>query len=253
MLPIWAHSLLPLPVLPVGFCLLTGVAGVIRRKPWMILTGMAVLWVSSMDFVGRGLLRTLEIAHPAITTADCPQADAIVVLGGAVRGRSATGAIEWRDAVDRFDRGVELIKAGKAPVLLFSAAPLQEMPGVTEGELLREEAFKQGLTAQQVLVTAATVVNTAGEARAVKEEMARRGWRRVIVTTSAYHMKRAMELFRHEGVDAIAFPANVQAQKRVALSVMDFVPQADALLKTERALREWEGIAYYRVVHAISR
>jgi len=60
-----------------------------------------------------------QVRQPA---ASAPKADAIVVLSGMLRVVPGThDTAEWRDAVDRFDAGVELARAGKAPLLVFTS------------------------------------------------------------------------------------------------------------------------------------
>ncbi|MGC4048708.1 MAG: YdcF family protein [Paludibaculum sp.] len=182
-----------------------------------------------------------------MTVDRCPQADAIVVLGGSTRPEAPPGALEWNESVDRFERGVDLLRAGKAPVVVFTAARILWHPEVTEGAMLRDEALRRGLAADQVLLTGELVENTAGEARAIRMMMQQRGWKRVILVTSAFHMRRSMRLMRSEGIDCIPFPTDYQTRRQGRPEPGDFVPQADSLARTERAVREWIGILFYAV------
>src|SRR4051812_14916022 len=47
----------------------------------------AGLWLASTPIVAQALIGGLERPYPALTLEETPQADAIVVLGGAVAGR----------------------------------------------------------------------------------------------------------------------------------------------------------------------
>ncbi|MGJ5813066.1 YdcF family protein [Paludibaculum fermentans] len=246
-MPLWTHKLLVIPFLPLGFCAWTVLLGLFLRKRWLVWLGVSVLTVSSLGVAADRVLGWLEDAYPPISTAMCPKADAIVVLGGVTRPEARAGVLEWNESVDRFERGVELLRAGKAPVIVFTAARIAGSPGVTEGALLREEALRHGATPEQVVVTSDEVENTAGEAQAIHLLMVRRGWRRVILVTSAFHMRRSMRLMRSAGVDCVPFPTDYQARRLTSPEVGDFLPQAESLAKTERALREWAGILFYAV------
>ena len=68
--------------------------------------------------------------------------------------------------------------------------------------------------------------------------LVRRGDRRLILVTSAFHMSRVTMLFRRVGAEVIQFPADCQTSGRSALSLLDFVPQAGAIANFETALRE---------------
>ncbi|WP_321476858.1 YdcF family protein [uncultured Paludibaculum sp.] len=244
-MPLWTHKVLVIPFLPVGLCISTILLGLLCRRRWLSGLGATLLTLSSMNVVSDRILGSLEHAYAPIRVENCTSADAIVVLGGSVRTESPAGALEWNESSDRFQRGIELFRAGKAPFVVFTAARIRWRPGITEGALLRDEALRRGLTQEQVVVPEALVENTAGEAETIRQLMTRRGWKRIILVTSAFHMRRSMRLMRGAGVEALPFPCDYQARRQAPLEMMDFLPQAEPLLKTERAVREWIGILFY--------
>jgi uncharacterized SAM-binding protein YcdF (DUF218 family) len=91
--------------------------------------------------------------------------------------------------------------------------------------------------------------NTAAEARAVADLMrtlpAEPGaGRRVILVTSAFHMRRAQLLFTRAGFEVVPYPVDFRASDE-PLSILDVLPMAHALWTTEIALREFYGYLYY--------
>jgi uncharacterized SAM-binding protein YcdF (DUF218 family) len=67
-----------------------------------------------------------------------------------------------------------------------------------------------------------------------------------LLVTSAYHMPRAMAIFRAQGMDPIAFPVDY----RTYGNSEDFRPPGDgtlALRNFETAAREWVGLLVYRL------
>lgn len=60
-------------------------------------------------------------------------------------------------------------------------------------------------------------------------------------------MPRAMRLFKRAGVEITAFPVDYRALPNRSLPYLDWIPNAGALGKTELALRECYGMAFYAV------
>ena len=122
---IYLYKILPVFVLPVSITLLLVLAGLRFRRRSFIWSGVAVLWLSSTPFVSGLAVRAAEGWAERGLAADASEADAIVVLSeGRVVAPGKAAVSEWKDA-DRFFGGMELFKAGKAPLLVFTggAAP----------------------------------------------------------------------------------------------------------------------------------
>jgi uncharacterized SAM-binding protein YcdF (DUF218 family) len=158
------------------------------------------------------------------------------------------GSIAWNEAAERFDRAIRIMKAGKAGVLVFSGGPIRYEGGSDEGELLKQEALSRGIPEQALLVTARTM-NTKSEATDICELAARMHWRRVLFVTSAYHMARAMRLSNHCAAERIAVPIAYRTPNpgtSWAFSRLEYyMPQAQGLLTSELALREYFGMLFY--------
>jgi uncharacterized SAM-binding protein YcdF (DUF218 family) len=62
-------------------------------------------------------------------------------------------------------------------------------------------------------------------------------------------MPRAAGAFAKAGLTVIPFPTDVPPGDVVGIAtVLDLLPDAGALAKTTDALREWLGLAYYRIM-----
>jgi uncharacterized SAM-binding protein YcdF (DUF218 family) len=120
-------------------------------------------------------------------------ADLIVVLGGDFWG-------------PRVIKGADLAVEGFAPLVLFSGPPYRDR---SEGELAVAFLVARGYPAKLFAVFPHAAKSTIAEARALRDEFARRGARRVILVTSNYHSRRAaivLELFC-PGIDFVSIPA----------------------------------------------
>jgi uncharacterized SAM-binding protein YcdF (DUF218 family) len=246
LVPIWLHKALPIPFLPIGFCILLGCLGLVLRKRWVTGLSFGILWVFSMHPTAAWLASGLEQRYPAMEVRDCPKADAVVVLSGMLR-KSVTSATEWDQEVGRFERGVELVASDRAPKILFTRGlSWPDVGREPEGERLAREALKHGIAADKIELTDTAVLETSAEMRSVRRTMERRGWRRIILVTSAMHMPRAMWLADQEKIEAIPFPADFESGNHSSLELASFLPDAKWLDLSERAIRERIGLAYYR-------
>jgi uncharacterized SAM-binding protein YcdF (DUF218 family) len=174
-------------------------------------------------------------------------ADAVVVLGGILSPRRVgSDQANWAESVERFEAGVALVQAGKAGRLVFTGAKMPwEDHMTTEGEELRREAIARGVPPEKILVTR-EIDNTATEAQAVAGLMKADGWKRIILVTTGWHMPRSALLFRRAGVDCIHFPVDFRTDPSRGVSLIDFVPKAEAWQLTETAIREGYGYVFYR-------
>jgi uncharacterized SAM-binding protein YcdF (DUF218 family) len=95
------------------------------------------------------------------------------------------------------------------------------------------------------------VRNTAAEADALAGFAALLHWKRVLLVTSAFHMPRAMRLFRGCPAEVIPVPVGFQSpapgQPPADAGLTRYLPQSEALAHSERGLREYLGILVYSV------
>ena len=100
-------------------------------------------------------------------------ADVVVVLSG---------------SKDRLPRGLELMRGGVAPVLVISDGAVPGWPAANR--------LCHGGQKFSVICFHPSPYSTRGEAHFVAALMKRRGWKRVVVVTSRYHIIRARMDFR---------------------------------------------------------
>jgi uncharacterized SAM-binding protein YcdF (DUF218 family) len=224
------------------------------RSKALIATPLLLLWIFGTPAISDPLMRSLEDRFPYRSNQECPKADAVFVFGGMLGLRDHRGSgIEWNEAAERFDRAVELYKAGRARMLVLSGGPERYHGAPDEGELLKSKATALGVPDAAIVVTHETV-NTEEEAHAIISLVALQGWKRVLIVTSAYHMPRAMRLSDDCLAELIPVPVAYEtpdpktawAYKRPEY----FLPQAHALFISERALREYLGILFYAVTRS---
>lgn len=237
--------------------------GLLMRKRAFTLTALIIFTLSSTPLVSDLLMQSIEGSQQRSQAIDATKADAIVVLsGGRVLAPGTDAISEWVDA-DRFWGGVELMKAQRAPLLIFTGGWVPwESKAELEGQVLMRYAQELGIPLRQMAVTP-LAQNTAQEAQAVADLLKaktasasiskpspqateHKTETSILLVTSAFHMPRAQALFESQGLTVHPFPVDFQVSTAKEISMMSFLPQAWAFEQTERAMREWYGRLYYR-------
>jgi len=257
------NKILPLFLLPVGLVLGLLALGLLLGRRWIIGLGFTVLLLLSTPLISNSLMRYTEGYQERALATNAPSADAIVVLsGGRILAPGEAKVSEW-DGANRFYGGVELFKAGKAPLIVFTGGWSPLKPEATpEGDLLLSYANALGVPWQN-MVSTGKVINTKEEAKAVSELLQGVGLKnangisatavdlfkpRILLVTSAYHMERSTYLFERQNLIVIPFPVDFQVSQGKKLSAIDFLPSAKALSVSERSLRELYGRIYYKLI-----
>jgi uncharacterized SAM-binding protein YcdF (DUF218 family) len=248
----YAAKILPVFFLPSGVAVLLLLASIVFRKRWMAIAGLAVLWLSSLPIASDAVMRAAEGWQVRQPVSSMPDADAIVVLSGMLRGAPGPERVdEWTEGVDRFDAGVALVKAGKAPLLVFTGGWMPwHADGVAEGDILSQKAAAIGVGLDHLVVSSAAR-NTADEARVVALLLRGRGRGgappSIILVTSAFHMRRSRLLFTRAGLGVTPFPVDFLSSEEPFTS-LKLLPRALSIYRTEVAVRELYGYLYYALI-----
>ena len=244
-------KILPTLVSPVGLAILLCLASVTlqnrRIGRCLIWLACLLLYAASIPITADLILSSLQNRFPPLTPTTCPSADAIVILGGILPTPQREPArLDWNESVERFEQGLALYQAGKAPRIVFtSGGPGDEGE---EGQFLTQAALARGVPPQAIEHTRHSP-NTEAEAFNTAALAADKGYRAIILVTSAYHMPRAMMLFGRTSLAGrtTPYPADYQTRRDSKYEFQDFFPRAEDMARTERGLREYWGRLFYLV------
>lgn len=258
---LFLSKLLPLLVYPVGFSIVLMGLAILwipkrpRRARITLGIAIALLWLSSTQLVSKSLVRSLEaqnLSQP-IQIADLPQADAIVLLGGATK--SAHPPRPWIDLSEEGDRvlhALRLYQAGKAPKLILSGGRIDwKGAGTPESEDMATILTSLGVP-RSVLLQDSTSLNTHQNAINVQQILQTQGLRRILLVTSAMHMPRSLAIFRKLGIDTIPAPTDFivsdgDTLKTPQAKLLSLLPDGENLRATNRSIKEYVGIWVYRL------
>ncbi|WP_146129727.1 YdcF family protein [Jezberella montanilacus] len=243
---IYAHKILPLFFSPLFVVFMLLALSIWLKRRVLVAIASLTLYLTSIPITAFTLINSIEQYQLKLTVDDSPQADAIVVLGGMIDWVKTTHGVapEWGDP-DRFWDGIALIKAGRAPMLIFTGGKLPwQLGDETEGQVLKRYAIQAQVPEEKILVSD-PVETTHDEAKAIAK-MLDPIKSRIILVTSAFHMPRAKALFDDLGFDVFAYPVDFRASGRLDLYTA-FLPNPSALATTDFCIRELLGRMYYRV------
>lgn len=221
-----------------------------RRRLAAALAGLALfIWIVGATPLPGSLLGSLERPWAGVKRAELPQADAVMLLGGfSAPSREEVGRLHFNVSADRAVAALELVRLGKAPVLIVGGSAV-----TVAGEPFAEaDLFKDLVVARQLggpeVISLGGCKNTRHEAEKVARLAQERGWKRVLLVTSAAHMRRASGVFRTTtGLEVIPAPAAfLTGVSIVTPDSVDLVPRAAGFVKLENYLHEQIGWRVYR-------
>lgn len=126
--------------------------------------------------------------------------DAAIVLGCPPRPDGTPSAAQLR----RVRIAVALARDGRAGHLLMTGGAVAHP--TPEAVMMRELALGSGLASERVVIED-RAVNTIDNARRSAVIIAERGWRRLALVSDAYHLPRALYVFRRAGLGVVGVPA----------------------------------------------
>jgi uncharacterized SAM-binding protein YcdF (DUF218 family) len=193
--------------------------------------GLALLWALSTPIVADALMRSAE-PYPPLDLAKPVDAQAIVILAGGVRshapeygGRPAPSST----TLQRIVYGALVAHTTGLPVLVSGSHA--------------EAAAMRAFLEQDLAVTPHWVENHSRDTEQNAEKsaaiLAKAGVHKIVLVTSSEHMARALEDFRFVGLDVVPAPAEMWTRRDQKMLV--WVPNADALVRSHRALYEFLG------------
>lgn len=203
--------------------------------------------VGSTSFPGW-LLGSLERPYTGVKIEALPNADAIVLLGGGAQpSRYEAGNVHLTPSGDRLVMAHRLFHLGKAPMLILGGSGLRtpDVQGI-ESDLV-QQLFETWNIPAAAIVQLGSNADTHDEALKVRELATARGWKRVLLVTSANHMRRASAVFRAQGLGVVPVPCNFITTVSTAPSrVRVLVPRYQGFFKVATWLHEEVGWMVYR-------
>ncbi len=240
---------------PINFLLILGVVGLLLSfgAPTACfgrtLMGVAIVLIAVAGFspLGSLLLRPLEDRFPR-PPADLPAPTGIIVLGGAMESglTVARGAPTLLLPGARITEGAALAKRFPNSRLVFTSGTASiSGKGIPEARTVRDLWLSLGIPAAQMTFEDKSR-NTWENAIFTRDFVKPKSGDTWLLVTSAWHMPRAMGIFRRAGFNVTAYPVDYLTYG----NSRDLHPPRlalDEMTRLENALHEWIGLVAYRL------
>lgn len=251
-------ALLALPSSLIALSLLAGLwmirRGSTRRiAPAMAWGGLLALVVGGFTPLGYMLIVPLEERFAAVPRpGPADRVDGIILLGGFEEGwiTHGRGGLALNSAAERVTEGLRLALRHPDAKVVFA--------GGAAGFLSREEAAAgpvaefladAGVARDRIVIEdkSRTTYENALFTRDLVEPQAGQRW---YLVTSAFHMPRAIGLFRKAGFDVVAYPVDFRTRGAGdATRFFERIPLG--LFLVDLAVKEWQGLVAYRALGRI--
>ncbi|MGI8724643.1 MAG: YdcF family protein [Methyloceanibacter sp.] len=238
--------------------LLIGYGSVLIWTGWarwgrrFVSAGAVLLLVAGLSPLGNALILPLEDRFPRTNLDAEPAPSGFIVLGGAedrLVGQ-ARGAPTLNEAGERMLEAAILARLFPQAKIAFSGGDAgllykSDSEAAGAGALLTE----LGILRDQ-LILEANARDTYENAVFLKSELEKRGalgnGKRWLLITSAYHMPRAMGVFREAGLAVEPWPVDYRTRGPADLT-RPFDKVSEGLRRVDVAAREWVGLFAYWV------
>lgn len=250
-------KLLPIFIYPLGLASILLIISLVllwvrsRWTPVPIFLAVVVIFLTSNGWVSTYLVQSLEWQN---LPTELPQAEAIVLLGGSTKSASfPRPMVDINEQGDRVIYTAKLYLDQKAPLIIASGGRIKwlstEQPESADmGQLLELIGVPKSAIVQEPLS-----LNTYENAVNVKKILDEKGIKKILLVTSALHMPRSLAIFQRQGIDAIAAPTDFLVSQpdldalnqSIPAIILNFLPNANYLEQTTKAIKEYVGIFIY--------
>lgn len=219
-----------------------------RRKRVCLVAGIGLLLLLTNPFLSNEAWLAWEVG--ATPMAAVENYDVAVILGGVTGYRKdMPDRIIAHKGADRFLHPLHLYRAGKIRQIVITGGNSKVLgEGVPEAEQIEKILLMAGVPEEAIITesksrnTRENALNTAALLEKHPE------WQRVLLVTSAFHMRRSMGCFRKVGLEPTPFSADFNANSRSFTPDETVIPNVGALQSWHLLIHEMVGYLTYKVM-----
>jgi uncharacterized SAM-binding protein YcdF (DUF218 family) len=214
----------------------------------LLVASLVLLAICGWSPLGSLLLYPLEQRFPpSDATRGAP--DGIVVLGGAIDPdlSASRGEPVFKGGVDRLIAAAALARRYPQARIIYSGgnANLVADNAAKEADIVIAVLESLGIAKQRLTIERLSR-NTRENAEFSKTMASPKPGERWLLVTSAWHMPRAIGVFRKAGFAVEPWPADWRTGPGRALLALPIFA-SEGLANCDTAIREWIGLAAYRI------
>jgi uncharacterized SAM-binding protein YcdF (DUF218 family) len=215
-----------------------------RAGIWLMAASFIALAILGFSPIGNTLMIPLEQRFPPWDAARGTP-DGIIVLGGAISPdiSAARGEVVLNEAAERLTVVVELARRYPNARILFSGGSGALIPGESEAPFAFRLLESFAIARDRILLEdrSRNTFENAVYSKQIARPMPGERW---LLVTSAYHLPRAIGVFRKVGFAVEPYPVDWRT-RGLEDALRPFPSVGDGLRRVDTAVREWVGLAVY--------
>ncbi len=215
-----------------------------KLKIWVVAIALLICALS-IDPTAGFILMPLEDTHKPASLAEVKTCDVYVVLGAGVTENvpdiAGNGMLNT-SALSRAMTAYRLYLGAQKPII-FSGGKIFNR--TAEAEIAKRFLISLGVPSQHIIVEEKST-DTFENARYVKEIADRYKFKKIVLITSAFHMKRSYLLFGKQFREIVTYPTDYKVS-RGSYDLLNFLPNTTSLGMVETAVKEYLGLLYYKL------
>lgn len=217
-----------------------------KKRPARIMgiVALVLLFITASDPLPDLLIRSLESRYPPLLTSPFTKDDTLVnilVLGsGNIPDPSLTSLDQLSDhSLERLAEGIRIYRMLPGSRLITSGFSRNGQK--TQAAVSADAARSLGVAASDISMMEKPA-NTAAEATEYRKNFGPGA--KLILVTNAFHMPRAMQLFKEQGLNPVPAPTGHILKREPGGNQLDWFSSEENFNKMEIALHEYIGMAW---------
>ena len=223
----------------------------LKSQKWSrisLLSALALMLVFSNPLLSNEAWRAWEVEAMPISEVD--DYDVAVILSGVTSMRDdLTDRINTSRGSDRFLHPLQLYRMGKIKkILITGGSGYMLAERIPEAEQIEKVLLMAGV-AEEDIITESNSRNTRENATNTAELLKKYPeFKKVLLVTSAFHMRRAAGCFEKAGIKADSFTADFYAHERRFTPDELIIPDPSAFTNWHLLIHEITGFVVYKLL-----
>lgn len=244
-------SYLVMPLVVTTLVLALGI--LFKNKGWgkrLLTTGFILLIFFSNDFIANEVMLWWEMPPIPYDSLHQTYDYGVLLTGVTSTDKQPADRVYFHHGADRVVHTVELYKKGIIRHIIVSGGTGRLLTADRkEADDIYKALVLMGVPYYHITVEKASR-NTHESAVAVAEMLRQSGGSALLIT-SGFHMRRSLACFKKQGMDITPFSTDFYTHPRYFTLDVLIVPKVEAWIVWHKLVKEWTGLAAYRLADYI--
>lgn len=220
-----------------------------QLKKKLRIVGVVILLVFTNPWLIRHLIYAWEVPPVKSESITTPY-DVGIVLGGSMRYYDpAMNRVVYSSSVDRLLQAMQLYHDGKIKkILLSGGSGFVNYKDWKESGLIARVLLKSGVKEEDIILENSSRNTYENAVNSVEILKSGKYGRKVLLITSAFHMRRSLMCF--EKLKFNVDPFSVDIRSAIHINTLDRIiqPDAECMMQWDMLIHEWVGIVMYKLM-----